>query len=93
MREEVTIQIDAYDHVSGGKAITAHFSNAVLNQIGPAVLPGVVNAISDRIVAEWWKTHSAAVLEQLAPGLLAATLRTKLENLIATKVLGEETKK
>lgn len=87
MKEEVTFHVDTEMH-TGMRRISALVPDLVLNMYGPKVLEAVMLDITSRIVQHWWDTHSGEVMEMLAPGLIAETIKAKLAAEMAKKVLG-----
>jgi len=83
---EITLKVS--DHSSGrGRVFSVEVTDQAFAFYGTALITTIVQALEKRIEDAWWEQHSAELLEQLAPGIIAATIRTKLEAQIAKKVL------
>lgn len=87
VKENVTIEV--YRHTD--KAITTISMNVretLFQYYGPHILKATVEGLMKRLEQEWYDRYGAELLEQMAPGVIGATIRTKLEAEIAKKVLG-----
>jgi hypothetical protein len=85
--DEITLRADSFNDSRGsGMVVTATVMDKVSHQYRSAIIHEVMQGIADRLIEEWLTAHSAEVLEQIAPGALANTIREGVEKRIAERI-------
>lgn len=88
MTEQITLNVTRHAG-EYGSVVTIGMLDSVLQNMKGRIMESVMLEIRNQIVAVWMEKHSAALLEELAPNVMADEIKKALNTKIATLLLGD----